>query len=211
MSADNGVYILVTPARPIKRGNFYINQHGKFEFRVAHCQAIDNIDYSDLYVPLLFADSKVHESKEKALEEAVKIYETLDICEYGISSIEKDICFPNMTSEQAKIALDSYVTEDTAEPDVLTHSRTNTPTKQEVTECLKELHSTHGLGICFDTKTIAESLKCDPAVLFDADTDSGPLFELLQEGRVEGDYSSDKTLDFTGKSWRLCGGRMEWN
>ena len=85
------------------------------------------------------------------------------------------------------------------------------PTKQEVTECLKELHSAHGLDICFDTKTIAESLKCDPAVLFDADTDSGPLFELLQEGRVEGDYSSDKTLDFTGKSWRLCGGRMEWN
>lgn len=41
MSADNGVYILKTPARPIKNGNLYTNQHGKFEYRVAHCQAID--------------------------------------------------------------------------------------------------------------------------------------------------------------------------
>lgn len=110
MSADNGVYILKTPARPIQHGlGFYINQHGKFEFRVAHCQAIDNIDYSDLYMPLLFADSEVFESKEQALEEARKIYDSLDICEYGICTIEKDVIFPNMTSEQAKIALDSFV------------------------------------------------------------------------------------------------------
>lgn len=202
MSADNGVYILKTPARPIKKSDgWYINQHGKFEFRVAHCQAIDNVYYSDLYIPLLFADSKVYSSKEEALAQAIKIHDSLVICEYGISTIEKEFCFPNMTSEQARIALDSYVTEDPS---------TQVPTKKEVIECLKKLHSTHGLEIHFSTKIVAESLKCDPATLFDADTDSGPLFELLQDGRVEGDYASDNTLDFTGKSWRLLGGRMEW-
>ena len=77
-------------------------------------------------------------------------------------------------------------------------------------EVLKNLHSTHGLDVCFDTKTIAEELECDPALLFNADTDSGPLFELLQEGRVGGDYATDKTTDFTGKSWFLRGGRIEW-
>ena len=97
MSADNGVYILKTPARPIKDGNCYINQHGKSEYRVAHCQAIDNLDYSDLYVPLLFANSAVHSENGPALREAVRILDDLPICEYGISFVERDFHFPNMT------------------------------------------------------------------------------------------------------------------
>lgn len=109
MSADNGVYILKTPARPIKNGNIYTNQHGKFEYRVAHCQAIDNIDYSDLYIPLLFGNSVVHDSKESALKEAKGIFNNLDICEYGICTIDKENHFPNMTVEEARKALNSFV------------------------------------------------------------------------------------------------------
>lgn len=85
-----------------------------------------------------------------------------------------------------------------------------TPTKEQVINCLKELHSEFGLDVCFDTKTIAERLNCDPAVLY-TDMDSGPLFDLLSEGRVAGDYASDKTSDYTGKDWQLMGGKIEWD
>lgn len=85
------------------------------------------------------------------------------------------------------------------------------PSKNEVVIALKRLHEKYGLDVEFDTKTIAEELGCDPAVLFDGNTDSGPLFELKQEGRVSGDYASDKTKDFTGKSWGLQGGHVVWD
>jgi len=119
MSADNGVYILKTPARPIKTGNCYTNQHGKFEYRVAHCQAIDNIDYSDLYIPLLFGNSAVHRNRDSAMELAVRILDELDICEYGICTIEKENYFPNMTSEEAQKALNAYVTTEGAAIDTV--------------------------------------------------------------------------------------------
>jgi len=61
MSADNGVYILKTHKPPIKDGNSYQNQNGS-EFRVAYAQAIDNVDYSDLYLPAIFGDSQVYTS-----------------------------------------------------------------------------------------------------------------------------------------------------
>lgn len=119
MSADNGVYILKTPARPIKDGNTYTNQHGKFEYRVAHCQAIDNIDYSDLYIPLLFGNAAVHKNRDSAMELASRILEGLDICEYGICMIEKENYFPNMTCEEAQKALDSYITKENAAIDAV--------------------------------------------------------------------------------------------
>ncbi len=108
MSADNGIYILKTPAPPVKNGNYYTNQ-GKKEYRVAHCQAIDNIEYSDLYLPCYFGDSPVFDNYEDALELAVQIEKDLEICEYGICDIEKDCYFPNMSSEEARFALHSYV------------------------------------------------------------------------------------------------------
>lgn len=111
MSADNGIYILKTPARPIKEAGSYINQHGKFEYRVAHCLAIENIDYSDLYVPLLFGDSPVFDNEEKAMELAIKLANDCPILEYGICQVSKHYPFPNMTSSEAKKALDSYVLE----------------------------------------------------------------------------------------------------
>jgi len=113
MSSDNGIYILRTPAPPIKNGNSYTNQHGKFEYRVAHCQAIDNIDYSDLYLPLYFGNCKVFDILEKALSLAEQISKDIKengyFTEYGICQIYKNIHFPNMTSKAAQEALDCYV------------------------------------------------------------------------------------------------------
>jgi hypothetical protein len=109
MSADNGVYILKTPARFIKSGEgWYTNQKG-FEYRVAHCQAIDNLEYSDLYLPMLFGDSPVFNSYEEAMELAKNILNDLPVCEYGICDIEHDQKFLNMSSEEARFALNSHV------------------------------------------------------------------------------------------------------
>lgn len=109
MSADNGVYILKTPARPIKNGGSYTNQHGKFEYRVDYCSAIDNIYYSDLCVPAMFGNSKVFDSLEDAQAEATIIADKHRYLEYGICQVEHKRVFPNMTVEQANQALDSYV------------------------------------------------------------------------------------------------------
>lgn len=109
MSADNGIYILKTPAVPIKEGNVYVNQHDQFEYRVAHCQAIDNIDYSDLFLPLYFGNSKVVCTEGEAWNIAKQLYQHVGWTEYGVSLIEKQRHFPNMTAKAAQKALDCYV------------------------------------------------------------------------------------------------------
>lgn len=113
MSADNGVYILRTFASPIKDDNYYKSQHEKYEYRVAPCQAIEDVDYSDLYMPLLFGNSKVFDNFEDALQEAQTIHDSITrndgFTEYGICEIEKNTLFPNMTQKAAVKALDIYV------------------------------------------------------------------------------------------------------
>lgn len=109
MSADNGIYILSTPARPIKQDNTYIYQRGTLEYRVAYCSAIDNIDYSDLYLPLYFGDSKIFKSWDNAYAYALKLRDDFDYLEYGICNIHRDIYFPNITAKAAEKALDCYV------------------------------------------------------------------------------------------------------
>lgn len=116
MSADNGVYILKTPARPVKKGNALFNRHGVFEYRIAHCQAIDNLDYSDIYMPLLFGNSKVHENEEDAIKEAKTIHDDLPFSEYGICLVEKRVTFPNMTSQEAYKAINSYIEDENFVP-----------------------------------------------------------------------------------------------
>jgi len=83
MSADNGIYILETPD-----GNV-------FEYRVAHCQAIENLTYAEQngdpeYVVRLFGDSEVFYDKTSALiaadKQAQEIMEWAPL-EYGISTI----------------------------------------------------------------------------------------------------------------------------
>lgn len=86
MSADNGVYILET----------------KDGYRVAHAQAIENIDYKckegewnedDIFY--IFGKSKAYKTAKGALNRAAEIYDNIvndefcPICEYGIVSIFK--------------------------------------------------------------------------------------------------------------------------
>ena len=113
MSADNGIYILKTPAPPIKNGNYYESRNGVFEWRVAECQAIENIDYSDLYLPLLFGNSPVYTSYDDAFKVACNMEKEIDDegfpLEYGICDIVKECFFPNITVRAAQRALDCYV------------------------------------------------------------------------------------------------------
>ena len=111
MSADNGVYITRWKA-----------QDGSFEYRVAHCQAIDNCDADDNYAKelidayraLYFGNSEIYKSREDALVKASEIYDEImkddfcPICEYGISFINYDAEFPDMTVEDAYAFISSF-------------------------------------------------------------------------------------------------------
>lgn len=113
MSADNGVYILKTPRPMVQtQKGWFSPQHG-FEYRVAHCMAIDNIDYSDLYLPVYFGDSEVFLDKDEAFLFASNLAQEImnNGCplEYGVSFIEKPCEFPNMTSDEASHALNTAV------------------------------------------------------------------------------------------------------
>src|SRR6266581_5498298 len=112
MSADNGVYILVTPS-----------EGGSQEFRVAHLQAVENVEYgrcpihgSDIHLgnsdkePCdyckansdystdasihiqnareMWRSAEIHTTEAEAFTEAASILRSLAVCEYGISFIE---------------------------------------------------------------------------------------------------------------------------
>ena len=83
MSADNGVYILQTFGS---------------EFRVKHCQGIDNIygkfndetfhwDGDDEMIREYFADAPVFNNLEEALDKAEELSYDIDYLEYGICVI----------------------------------------------------------------------------------------------------------------------------
>lgn len=95
MSADNGIYILQTP-----KGN-------KFEFRVAHLQAVENFKWDDVNKEYtndqnvwienarnMWKDCNVFTNKSEAFQESDKIYyneimnNDYGILEYGICTIE---------------------------------------------------------------------------------------------------------------------------
>ena len=97
MSADNGIYILETkhPKNP-----------NKYEYRVAHLQAVDNVDWDenlkkytddpDIIIKNarnMWGGCHVFTSKTKALEAAAKIEQETTILEYGISFIRIDRVF----------------------------------------------------------------------------------------------------------------------
>ncbi len=75
------------------------------------------------------------------------------------------------------------------------------PTVEEVGDALKALHEDHGAGVAFLTHQIAKWLACDPDVLFNADTEEGPLYKMFSEGLVGCDSK------FT--CWGLRGA-MQW-
>lgn len=89
MSADNGIYILVSPHRTIPKLK---------EYRVAYGMAIDNLWYNEdgsdelnmTEVIRYFQDSNVHNDPIHAWNEARIESKKYTILEYGVSEIKID-------------------------------------------------------------------------------------------------------------------------
>lgn len=104
MSADNGIYILETPIGSNKSIQ---------EFRVVHAQAIENINWNSEKSNFdheywnkealidYFGECKVYKSQLEALEAASEMAKDYTMLEYGISSIECPIPFPNVSCRDA--------------------------------------------------------------------------------------------------------------
>ncbi len=97
MSADNGIYI----------GKFYEG------YRVIHAQAIENCEGSPdddvtlAYINTYFGKAKVFRTSDEAWTEARYIYDQMRlddffILEYGISEVQFNIPFPEMSEEKCK-------------------------------------------------------------------------------------------------------------
>ena len=96
MSADNGIYILVTPTNDYPQS---------YEYRVAEMMAIENLDWDDSKkqqvndenvaienARQMFGHAPVFKSRDEAYQYAVKVYDEIMACpvpilEYGISEI----------------------------------------------------------------------------------------------------------------------------
>lgn len=99
MSADNGIYI-ISSWRTFKGGDgVYENHQEKHKvYRVAHVQAIDNLDWYAInqpdnfgaYVYETWKNSPVFMTKEEAHITAGHILDDIDVCEYGIRDIDLD-------------------------------------------------------------------------------------------------------------------------
>lgn len=96
MSADNGIYILVTMKK---------DSHD-CEYRVAHAQAIDNLDYGteeDKQNSMVqyFGKSKVYNESDAILF-AHDLAKNYSVLEYGVSTIDLTPQeFPEIPYEQA--------------------------------------------------------------------------------------------------------------
>jgi hypothetical protein len=101
MSADNGIYVFVSPTSTGR------------EYRVAHAQAIDNIDYFEEGTPeceamevVYFGSAKICKSHNEAMEEAINELKKVPFTEYGISFLpESKRSFPTMSLEEANFLL----------------------------------------------------------------------------------------------------------
>ncbi len=95
MSADNGIYILPSPM-----------ENGGTEYRVAHCQAIDNIDELGLeqeFEVLLFGECQVFSNKEDAWAKACQLADKESFLEYGVCQLPlRQHPFPKMSRERAE-------------------------------------------------------------------------------------------------------------
>ena len=113
MSADNGIYILVTQRYPKKNDEGHYENIDGSEYRVAICQSIEDIQCSDIVMCLLFSESPVFYSEDEAYTYARKLEEEYtkdgDFLEYGIDYWYEDYkYYPNMTYQAARKALDCY-------------------------------------------------------------------------------------------------------
>ncbi len=92
MSADNGIYILRSKTH-----------EGQFEYRIAHCQAIDNIDWPKHEAEMridYFGKSEIILDEKAAWKMAEELHdkyiEEYGFVEYGYSMVEDDIPFPTI-------------------------------------------------------------------------------------------------------------------
>jgi hypothetical protein len=110
MSADNGVYIAEFPTRD-----------GGKEWRVAHCQNIEDCDIpevGDAYLVTKFSRSKVYTDYSAAVTAAWSMYEEIlaecvedgmpPIVEYGVSELYRQDPFPTTTEEEADRQLEGF-------------------------------------------------------------------------------------------------------
>ena len=112
MSADNGIYVLRTLKWPTKVGDELLDSEAIHEYRVEHCQYIEDIDVflmSDLEVAAKFNLNETFSSPEEAYKQAEKIEKDCGYVEYGINRISKHAYFPNITKEAAMQALDCFM------------------------------------------------------------------------------------------------------
>ena len=100
MSADNGVYVLESPIVAVAPDGQEVTVGN--EYRVAHCQAIDNLyaveSIAKYYEYEIFKDSEVYYDKDEALLAAHRIAERIPVLEYGVNLIKMGHPFP--TKEQ---------------------------------------------------------------------------------------------------------------
>ena len=97
MSTDNGVYILRTQTK----GTIGPGDKG-YEYRIAHCQAIENIEYpgeEDKWLIQYFGKCEIFHKEIDALKEAQRMFNQIHdeehrIVEYGIRPINLDKEFP---------------------------------------------------------------------------------------------------------------------
>lgn len=103
MSADNGIYVLVTKRTRTQENGVIIND-GKehLVYRVAHVQAIDNFGWYEenqiynlgTYMKETWGASEVYKTPEAAMAKAFEMSKLYPILEYGIQVIEaKDMIF----------------------------------------------------------------------------------------------------------------------
>ncbi len=98
MSSDNGIYCASFP-----------KLDGSFEYRVAHCQNIEECfpgcslsdEMIDLLIVIKFGDSKVFDNKDDATTLAFDMAKECTVLEYGVCELDFDKPFPAMTVEEA--------------------------------------------------------------------------------------------------------------
>lgn len=97
MSADNGIYILQSP---VIENSWQVG----VEYRVAHCQAIENIEHPRLgkyWEVVFFKSSLVYPTKLDALKRASDIEDEIlqseyPVLEYGIRTLIQQEPFPTL-------------------------------------------------------------------------------------------------------------------
>lgn len=102
MSADNGIYILITKRILTQRNGVNINPGKEHKvYRVAHTSAIDNFDWYKenqqqnlgAYMKDVWGESLVFTSEGEALVEASKQQKQAGYTEYGINFIDASDMF----------------------------------------------------------------------------------------------------------------------